>query len=886
MRPNQKNPTNRNRPVSRADSPERQPRPLTSLRPLRSICVLTNSGLHEFRPNDLSPENIGWKAYGLACLPAEWTPPFFVVPAACVPRDATDDSAAQWVAAALGHVGIGEDGTVWVRSSGAAETMRNRGGLVSKISRPGEIVGTIRYLLRQLQGTAGEVHWVIQQAVEQKELGHLSNERHLSYENRDWVTEFEPCGERPGYTTPIAVRRWRDGTDSRATDLFCISEPEITLRLKSVARWATQFPVRMHFEWVWDGTVVSIVQADRAERTHGVDPRSLLAVEVPALNVQSLWTFHSAEDGDYERYAKLSNARLYRTLGYEMPVFYVTDEPSLIGSILAGQIPEPLERDLNELTRRPLIIRTDGCDIPAEKREMLPRSDELRSPVEAKQWLLDRFRSRIHEAELENSHLCLLAHHFIPSVASAWARAEPGNRVVRIESLWGIPDGLYWYSHDTFEVDTQATTLGSGWLNGPPGYTHRERIRYKGTFVSPDSHGKWGPVQTLPPYEWRRSITKTSWLFEIAHATRQVAEREKYPVSLMWFIGNDPRATIHNVLPWFHSKSELTGIPKIAPRHKLTGSGDYSITSAADWARFQSDLKAGRRIERVIVEPIDSELIRNAKFAEDLARVAASQRIVVELAGGILSHVYYILRRNGAQVECVDLFGANEEIVEYNKIVRDKIPAVIAERGEKAETVRLRGDALLKALREKLVEEAFEVLDAKSGEDLVGELADVEEVVSAICQALQLKESQLRSVRRQKKRRRGGFEDGLMLTKTATPHSIQRPSWDAVPSLGLTASEPVISDAASLPAKPFYHRPDLRQVDQDIEKLFTFEAETNKLGQVKEVLTFSMPLDRGLRRVFTLTVDLRRSRASVRGAVRLRTGPEQLELEFSPDEKL
>jgi predicted house-cleaning noncanonical NTP pyrophosphatase (MazG superfamily) len=783
----------------------------------------------------------------------------------------------------MNNAGLDDGKPVWVRSSGTAETMRNRGGLVSQRSQPSEITATIQRLRRQLQGSAEEVHWVIQQAVEQKALGHLSNERHLSYENRDWVTEFEPRNGHPGYTAPIAVRRWRDGTDLRADELLCISEPEITLRLKNVARWATQFSSRIHFEWVWDGAVVSIVQADPAERHRGVDPRSLLAVNVPLWNAQSFQSFHSAEQSDYERYDKLSNAHLYRTLGYEMPEFYVADETPLIDSILAGEIPEPLERDLNELTRRPLIIRTDGRDIPAEKREMLPRSDELRSSTEAKEWLLGKFRLRIHEAGLENSHVCLIAHHFIPSVASAWARAEPGNRIVRVESLWGIPEGLYWYSHDTFEIDTQATELGASWLSGPPSYTYRERIRYKGTFVSPDPYGKWGPVQTLPPYEWRRSITKASWLSEIAHVTRQVAERENYPISLMWFVGNHPEATMHKVLPWFHSRSEFTGTPKAAPRHKLAGMGDYSITSAADWTRFQSDLQAGRRIERVVVEPADAELIRNNGFAEDLATVAASQRIVVELAGGILSHVYYILQRHGAQVECVDLFGTQEDTVEYNKIVRDKIPVVIAARGERVETIHLRGDALLVALREKLVEEAFEALDAKSGEDLVGELADVGEVVGALCQALRVKAAQLKSVRWEKRRRRGGFEGGLMLTRTATPHSIQRPHSDAGLSLGLTASEPVISDAASLPTKPFYYRPDLRQIDQDIEKLFTFEAEANKLGQVKEVLTFSMPTGRGARQSFTLTVELRRSRTSVRGVVRLRTGPEQLELNLSGD---
>ena len=79
------------------------------------------------------------------------------------------------------------------------------------------------------------------------------------------------------------------------------------------------------------------------------------------------------------------------------------------------------------------------------------------------------------------------------------------------------------------------------------------------------------PFPTAPPYDWKRSITKKNWLFEIAYTTRQVAEYEKNAVSVMWFIGNHKQATKHQVLPWFHSKSEIVGRPKVAPRQKRRG---------------------------------------------------------------------------------------------------------------------------------------------------------------------------------------------------------------------------------------------------------------------------------------------------------------------------
>jgi len=164
---------------------------------------------------------------------------------------------------------------------------------------------------------------------------------------------------------------------------------------------------------------------------------------------------------------------------------------------------------------------------------------------------------------------------------------------------------------------------------------------------------------------------------EIARTTRSVADREGFSVS------------------------DIGGPPKAAPRKKLTTARDYKIEKQADWQQL----------------------------AEELAKLTARNQIVVELAGGVLSHAYYILRRHGARVECVDLFGADAEVREFNKLVTDKIPSSIQQRGEGVEVVELRGDAFVAALKQKIVEEAYEAFDARSGE-LLGELADVEEVVA------------------------------------------------------------------------------------------------------------------------------------------------------------
>jgi predicted house-cleaning noncanonical NTP pyrophosphatase (MazG superfamily) len=675
-------------------------------------------------------------------------------------------------------------------------------------------------------------------------------------------------------------------------DLRCTSELEISRRLKLVAMWAMGFGERIHFEWVWNGNAVRIVQAQLADSSSGIEPSKIIPAHLPALDVCGLKSFRLASEQDYESYRKLRNAKMYTEIGFAMPNFYVLDCPRDIKSILSGKLPLDVRSDLTELTKRDLILRTDGRDIPKDKREMLPRSDELRSPESAANWLVNDFALKIEQGKLAQGELCVLAHHFIPSVASAWARAEPGNRIVRIESLWGIPEGLYWYSHDTFEVDTIAVDI-SAKVHHKRKYKVRERLRYKGSFIGPDDHGIWIPYQTKQPFDWKSSIRRREWLTEIAHTTRIVSEREGFPVSLMWFLDNHPESTTHEVLPWFHDQSDLTGPIKAAPRKKFRSTKDSVITTTEDWSQLKEDIKNGKRIERVIVEPADAELIRNRKFAEELGKLAATNRFVVELAGGILSHVFYILRKEGAQVECKDLYGDEEDIVEYDKLVRDKIPSLIEARGEHVRTIKLEGQALITALLEKLVEEAFEAKDARDIEELVGEIADIQEVIRGLAKALEVSLDEIALAQEQKQQKRGGFDSGTMLIRTATPHSIQKPSEDPDnPPLILNFMnfhDVVISDPLAIPTKPAYRRPDLRQLSQQIEKLFTFETELNKVGNrrfdepLKQTLNFSLPIGSEVLNV-TLSIELVRSGSSLRGVIRLRPGALQLPISYAPAE--
>jgi predicted house-cleaning noncanonical NTP pyrophosphatase (MazG superfamily) len=96
------------------------------------------------------------------------------------------------------------------------------------------------------------------------------------------------------------------------------------------------------------------------------------------------------------------------------------------------------------------------------------------------------------------------------------------------------------------------------------------------------------------------------------------------------------------------------------------------------------------------------------------------------------------------------------------KLVRDRIPAIIEQRGEKPIVAFLSSNGLVAALKAKLLEEALEVHDA-SDKELAEELGDVLEVVFSIASKVGITKKQLTRVRNEKRKKNGGFKKGILL---------------------------------------------------------------------------------------------------------------------------
>ena len=256
--------------------------------------------------------------------------------------------------------------------------------------------------------------------------GQLSNERRVRYEKRDWAIEIEAVAGKNADQVSIAVRRWRDGEDVAEGKLECNSFLNLSLTLKKVAMWAVQDKRRFLVEWVWDGETIYLVQMDVASTTGGDRPKDLLPSKISLPSLLPLAAFVQAGADHKSEFKKLSNASLYERLGYTMPPFYILVGQAGLTEILTnGTISNNVRRDLENLTQRPLVLRTDGSDIPEDKREMLPRSEELRTTFAASNWLLEDFRPKILDLGLETNSVDLDRPSLpIPSVSAAWARSR------------------------------------------------------------------------------------------------------------------------------------------------------------------------------------------------------------------------------------------------------------------------------------------------------------------------------------------------------------------------------------------------------------------------------------------------------------------------------
>jgi len=111
----------------------------------------------------------------------------------------------------------------------------------------------------------------------------------------------------------------------------------------------------------------------------------------------------------------------------------------------------------------------------------------------------------------------------------------------------------------------------------------------------------------------------------------------------------------------------------------------------------------------------------------------------------------------------------NFRTFKQNKLVRDKIVSLMESQGSKLYSFQLNDHDFNKQLKIKLQEEAAEVLQAQTPQELIEELSDVLEIVHALANLHNISSKDLSKAQEKKRIQKGGFEGRTFVTFAEHP---------------------------------------------------------------------------------------------------------------------
>ena len=598
--------------------------------------------------------------------------------------------------------------------------------------------------------------------------------------------------------------------------------------LKVPADWAYRAGARLHFEWVWDGRTVYLVQADEEFSWDGHDPKKEHESRQYNPVAFSPKCLKEVNEHDAERFDKIRNVFVYLKLKLPIAPLYILNDQDVIFKLSNGIISDGLRADITELVKGSLVIRTDIATSDLQEKQLLARQ-ELKDATAALGWITSQSKKLI-----KSKHdSAFIFHNFIPAQSAAFALALPNEPIVQIESLWGLPEGLYYNSHDLYVVDTLKKDIELVSAAEIQRFLVHDQCNYKRFFVSTTPSGKWETLTLKPPYDWKGSLSLDDARI-IACDSRRIAKAENHLVSIMWFVGVPPASYKRSAIPWYHEEIDISkSRPSSTGRKKTPFDKSYLIQSAKDVNDLKTGVKPVSAGDRIRVQPTEDSLLRDKDTLKEIGEIAKDKGAIIVLEGAVLSHAYYQLLQTEAIVEVVHPFIGFEERHAFNKLVRDRIPEIILQRGESVRTAVLEKQALVKALREKLVEEAYELLDANDMQSVRAELADVREVIDALVNKLNINEDDIKIEQAQKREERGGFEKGIVLVETENLPPTSKPI--AVIESHLSGLQPTASDAKVMGEAEFRARTEIieRRTDRRISP-----------GQIEIKANVSVPVTR------------------------------------------
>lgn len=707
---------------------------------------------------------VGQKGAGLRLLPQAWTPPYVAISSTLYVdyvrlggrrksetlfKVSTDIS--EIVSSWATHWQTG----ILIRSSAVDETLAERGlnethTLAADYARD-HLIEAIESVFSNFSASnpSAAMALIVQARVPIIALGHMSNERRVSKTINQWMWELEgvsPIGGR------FNSQRERLPSLERNLSLDSFHNEDLMRRLKQVGLWSTGLSLGpCHLEWGASKDAVWVLQLDVEDDQPdpGCDPNLLLVPDEGEYEVGQVPAgspFKLANLGDDTGWRKLDKVRdLISGEDESYPeLLWLTGE-----EFLASDSSRALAPDLERFSKGRIVVRTDCRDNRVSSLN-LPRTDSVSAGEAISFMRLTLFS--LSEGGTAPADVAFIIHRFIPAGAAAWVLADPDRQIVLVDSLWGLPDGLQYLPHDTFQYDVRQTRISA------------EKRRYKPAFLQETPTGTWCTIRVKRDLARHRSLSSSD-VAEIARRTHAIASKLGKPIQVMWFCRIPEFLKIGRNIPWFSLPPES---------HKEKGA---SATPGKSTIRIRNfpDLEAAQASQvedaTMIIEPSEAELYRNNDFLERIASVAQTKGYSVSLSGSTLSHAFYLLERRNISVIQIDSIkrtrARNRRV--FKKLVRDEIPMRIVSQGENVTLAEVAAHESRLALVTKLFEEAHELIYASERGDVVAELSDLYEIVRALCVVTGTSLAEVEEAADEKRAKRGGFEKNIVLVQTSWP---------------------------------------------------------------------------------------------------------------------
>jgi predicted house-cleaning noncanonical NTP pyrophosphatase (MazG superfamily) len=587
---------------------------------------------------------------------------------------------------------------------------------------------------------------IIQQYIKPILFGHLSNERRISNSNLRWLYEIENI---------------QDNSRSKEFEVKeeCIELPTVECKnrkvlkntLKNIASywqtWKQEGLNRYHLEWVWDGNRIWIVQNDIQNNSiKGLVPGSdwdTNLTNISEMGQQKLSCFNTIDNCTYS-WKKTNCIKTFQACSLPFGNIYILENEQIINQIALNQIPQDLINDLQWLLLTPIVIR---MDVEVSDNILLPRTETLFKIESAIEFLVKN--SSLFSTS--PNKFCFLIHRFIISKSCALAFSKPNINKTRVDSTWGIVDGLYYHPHDSYEIE--------------PNKAVNKKIRCKTEYIDVNKCGEWYSRKSGTQWDWEQSLTEKQ-LRTIAQYNLKIRDYLRSPVTVMYFVDTHPKTGYQTILPWFYSTDEIPESSEIQFTDSVFSPVRVLIQNEEDFRKLKEGFETADKKKTLIKLKLDISIVREKLFVETLGAFANNHNIPIELEGSILAHTYYILKKQGARVKCISPFSPKTKKHVFNKLVRDKIPENIEAQGEKVEYRPIPADSKLIYLKRKIIEEAFEFFWERQEDKRLEELADLFEVIRAICNELNISLDKLEEIANNKSNQKGGFEKGFFLFGT------------------------------------------------------------------------------------------------------------------------